>query len=81
MLGRRECGDFLLVHTALYASRAGDRKSAWAVARRAATIGRPGVAAWLVWALQLISPRWVDCASSLAVRVKRNLTATLARAA
>ena len=64
-LTARERGDFLLCHTATIALRAGSRRGGLTVADRAIRSGRPGLAAWLVWGIHMISPRFVDRASAL----------------
>ena len=64
-LTARERGDFLLCHTATIALRSGSRRVGLTVAGRAIRSGRPGLAAWLVWAIHMISPRFVDRASAL----------------
>ena len=64
-LTARERGDFLLCHTATIAFRSGSRRGGFIAAARALRSGRPGLAAWLVWGIHMISPRLVDHASAL----------------
>jgi hypothetical protein len=56
----RERGDFLLCHTAPIAFRSGDRRGGFIVAGRALRSARPGLTAWLVWGIHMLSPRMVD---------------------
>lgn len=63
-LTARERGDFLLCHTATIALRSGSRRGGLTAAGRAIRSGRPGLAAWLVWGIHMISPRFVDRASA-----------------
>ena len=71
LLTRRELGDFLLGNTATLALRVGDRRAALTIARYALVKGRPGVYAWLVWALHLPSPKLVDAGLRFAARIMR----------
>ena len=71
LLSARERGDFLLSHTAPIAIRAGSRLGGLVAARRALTSGRPGFAAWLVWGLHMISPRFVDNVAILTRRLHK----------
>jgi glycosyltransferase involved in cell wall biosynthesis len=64
-LTARERGDFLLCHTATIAFRSGSRRGGIIAAAQAVRSGRPGLAAWLVWGIHMISPRFVDHASAL----------------
>jgi glycosyltransferase involved in cell wall biosynthesis len=64
-LTAREKGDFLLCHTAVIALRSGSRRGGIIAAAQALRSGRPGLAAWLVWGIHMISPRLVDHASAL----------------
>ena len=64
-LTARERGDFLLCHTATIAFRSGSRRGGLVAAAQAVRSGRPGLAAWLVWGIHMISPRFVDHASAL----------------
>ena len=64
-LTARERGDFLLCHTATIAFRSGSRRGGIIAAAHALRSGRPGLAAWLVWGIHMISPRLVDHASAL----------------
>jgi glycosyltransferase involved in cell wall biosynthesis len=64
-LTARERGDFLLCHTATVAFRSGSRRGGIIAAAKALRSGRPGLAAWLVWGIHMISPRFVDHASAL----------------
>jgi glycosyltransferase involved in cell wall biosynthesis len=64
-LTARERGDFLLCHTATIAFRSGSRRGGLIAAARAMRSGRPGLAAWLVWGIHMISPRLVDHTSAL----------------
>jgi hypothetical protein len=64
-LTARERGDFLLCHTATIAFRSGSRRGGIIAAAKALRSGRPGLAAWLVWGIHMISPRFVDHASAL----------------
>jgi len=61
----RERGDFLLCHTAPIAFRSGDRRGGFIVAGRALRSARPGLTAWLVWGIHLVSPGMVDRVSAL----------------
>lgn len=65
----RERGDFLLCHTAPIAFRSGDRRGGFIAAGRALRWGRPGLTAWLVWGIHMLSPRMVDRVSALWGRV------------
>jgi glycosyltransferase involved in cell wall biosynthesis len=65
LLTARERGDFLLCHTATIAFRSGSRRGGIIAAAKALRSGRPGLAAWLVWGIHMISPRFVDHASAL----------------
>jgi glycosyltransferase involved in cell wall biosynthesis len=64
-LTARERGDFLLCHTATIAFRSGSRRGGIIAAAQALRSGRPGLAAWLVWGIHMISPRLVDHGSAL----------------
>jgi glycosyltransferase involved in cell wall biosynthesis len=64
-LTARERGDFLLCHTATIAFRSGSRRGGFIAAARALRSGRPGLAAWVVWGIHMVSPRLVDHASAL----------------
>ena len=64
-LTARERGDFLLCHTATIAFRSGSRRGGFIAAAQALRSGRPGLTAWLVWGIHMISPRLVDHASAL----------------
>lgn len=64
-LTARERGDFLLCHTATLAFRSGSRRGGLKAAAQALRSGRPGLAAWLVWGIHMISPRLVDHALAL----------------
>jgi hypothetical protein len=61
-LTARERGDFLLCFTAPMAIRSGSRRGGFIIAGRALRSGRPGIAAWLIWALHMLL---VDRASAL----------------
>jgi glycosyltransferase involved in cell wall biosynthesis len=74
LLTRREFGDFLLVQTAVLALRARDRRAALAAAWYALTKARPGLHAWLVWALHMPSPKLVDAGFKVLSRVMRTGT-------
>ncbi len=65
----RERGDFLLCHTAIIAIRSGSRRGALIAAGQSLSSGRPGVVAWMVWGLHMVSPRFVDRASRLRSRL------------
>jgi glycosyltransferase involved in cell wall biosynthesis len=69
LLTARERGDFLLCHTATIAFRSGSRRGGITAAAKALRSGRPGLAAWLVWGIHMISPRFVDHASALHKRL------------
>jgi hypothetical protein len=64
-LTAREVGDFLLCHTAPIAVRSGSRRGGFIAAGRALRSGRPGLTAWVVWGLHMLSPRLVDGASTI----------------
>jgi hypothetical protein len=64
-LTARERGDFLLCHSATIAVRSGSRRGGLVAAGRALRSGRPGLTAWLVWGLHMISPMAVDRISAL----------------
>lgn len=64
-LTARERGDFLLCHTAIIAFRSGSRRGGLIAAAQALRSGRPGLVAWLVWGIHMISPGLVDHASAL----------------
>lgn len=69
-LTARERGDFLLCHTAPIAIRSGGKRRGLIIAGFALRYGRPGLAAWLVWGLQMIPPRLVDRASAIRRRLR-----------
>lgn len=71
LLTARERGDFLLCHTATLAFRSHRRLGGLIVAQRAVTSGRPGVTAWVVWFLHLLSPSLVDRMSRLSAQFTR----------
>ena len=64
-LNPRERGDFLLCTVAALAARSGSRQGSLAAARRALGSARPGLPAWIVWALYVISPGLIKGTSSL----------------
>ncbi len=68
-LSARERGDFLLCHTATIAFRARSRRGGFVAAGRALRSGRPGLVAWLVWLLHLVSPQLLDRAAAILRRV------------
>ena len=68
-LTARERGDFLLCHTATIAFRSGSRRGGLIAAAQALRSGRPGLAAWVVWGIHMISPRLVDHASAMLHRL------------
>ena len=71
LLTPRERGDFLLCHTATSAFRSHRRLGGLIAARRALTSGRPGVTAWVVWLLHMLSPSLVDRMSRLRSQLTR----------
>jgi hypothetical protein len=73
-LTAREGGDFLLCHTATIAFRAGSRRGGLISAARALRSGRPGLTAWLVWGIHMISPQFVDHVSALHRRLSAQST-------
>jgi glycosyltransferase involved in cell wall biosynthesis len=68
----RERGDFLLCHTATSAIRARSRRGGFVAAWEALRCGRPGLKAWLVWALHMLSPAVVDRATMLKSKFMRS---------
>ena len=70
-LSKREIGDFLLCYPAVLAFRAGNYHAGIGAARYALAKGRPGIYAWLIWLLNLTSPKVVEKGSMLLNRVKR----------
>jgi glycosyltransferase involved in cell wall biosynthesis len=72
-LTARERGDFLLCCTAPIAIRSGSRRGGFIAAGRALRSGRPGIAAWLIWAYHMLL---VDGGSVLRKRLKRVPQAT-----
>jgi Glycosyl transferase family 2 len=65
----RERGDFLLCHTATSALRSRSRRGGLITAGQALRSGRPGLTAWLVWVLHMLSPAIVDGGAALKRRV------------
>lgn len=64
-LNPRERGDFLLCTVAALAARSGSRRGSLIAARRALESARPGVPAWVIWALYVIAPGLVRSTSSV----------------
>jgi hypothetical protein len=65
----RELGDFLLVVTGTLAIWGGKRGQSLRIARYALTKARPGLVAWLVWALTMPPTRLVHNASNIMHRL------------
>lgn len=63
----RERGDFLLCCTAPIAIRSGSRRGGFIVAGVALRSGKPGLAAWLVWGIHMLS---IDRASVIRKQLK-----------
>jgi glycosyltransferase involved in cell wall biosynthesis len=69
LLTPRELGDFLLVVTATLAIWSGKRGDALRIARYALTKARPGLHAWLVWALNMLPSRLVNSGANMLHRL------------
>jgi glycosyltransferase involved in cell wall biosynthesis len=72
LLSPRERGDFLLCYTATSAIRSRSRRGGVIAAWDALRCGRPGLKAWLVWSLHMLSPTMVDYGTRLKSRLSRS---------